>query len=415
MQHPIKFPTHGTAAPDVLAALAAMSENDADWRHGRVPLYVFAADESLSTLGRDAFNLYFTENALGGKRAFPSLRRMEDDVIAMTLDLFNAPPGAVGHMSSGGTESILLAVKACRDHARATRQNPTHRGNLVLPDTAHPAFEKAALLMDLPIRRIQVRPDLRADPAAMEQAIDADTILLVGSVPCFPYGVVDPIPDLSDIAARHNIWLHIDACVGGYFAPFARNLGRPIPSFDFANPAVTSLSADLHKFGFCPKPASTVFFRTPTHAAGCGYDLNVWPNGRFATSTLVGTRPGGAVASAWAVLTHLGRPGYEAIATRLLAMADSYVEGITAIQGMQVFGKPDLSILAFGAPTRDMQAIANFMASRAWIPGLVSHPPGLHLMLSLLHEPARPEYLTDLAAAVAAAPASNNASVAAVY
>jgi glutamate/tyrosine decarboxylase-like PLP-dependent enzyme len=285
----------------------------------------------------------------------------------------------------------------------------------VVPETAHPAFDKAAALMDLPVRRVPVGADLRADPAAMAAAMDADTILLVGSVPCFPYGVVDPIPALSELAVRHGVWLHVDACVGGYFAPFARALGRPVPVFDFANAGVASLSADLHKFGFCPKPASTLFFRDEAGAGAGGFDLDVWPNGRFATGTLVGTRPGGAVASAWAVLRFLGREGYLRIAERLLAMADGYAAGINAIPGMRVFGAPDLSILAFGAGGRDMAVVAAGMARRGWVPGLVRRPPGLHLMLSLLHESARGTYLADLAAATGEAPARRNAEVVASY
>jgi glutamate/tyrosine decarboxylase-like PLP-dependent enzyme len=227
--------------------------------------------------------------------------------------------------------------------------------------------------------------------------------------------VVDPIPALSDLALRKNVWLHVDACVGGYFAPFAKALGRPIPDFDFANPGVLSLSADLHKFGFCPKPASTVFFRTAELHAHQALDLDVWPNGRFVTNTLVGTRPGGGVAAAWAVLTFLGRAGYMQIAERMLAMRDAYVAGIESIPGMQVYGKPDLSILAFGAPAKDADSIAAGMTKRNWVPGMVRTPPGLHLMMSLLHEPAREPYLADLRAAVAEAESARGRQASAVY
>ena len=333
----------------------------------------------------------------------------------MCLDLFHAPAAAAGNMTSGGTESVVMAVKACRDYSRARRGDAAHRGNLVLPETAHPAFDKAALMMDLPVRRIPVRADLRADVAAMAAAMDADTILIVGSVPCFPYGVVDPLPELSELALSRGVWLHVDACVGGYFAPFARDLGRPIPSFDFALAGVASLSADLHKFGFCPKPASTVFYRDAERAAAQTFDLDVWPNGRFATSTLVGTRPGGGVAGAWAVLNFLGREGYCAIAERLLAMRDAYVAGIEGIAGMRVFGAPDLSILSFGAAGRDMNSVAAGMSARGWIPGMVRKPPGLHLMMSLLHEPVRERYVADLGEAVAGATTVQARAVDAVY
>ena len=411
----MKFPETGQPAERIAALMDEMKANDARWREGRVPLYVFGATPGVAEVGRDAFMAFFTENALGAKRAFGSLKRMEEEVIAMALDLFHGPEGSTGNMTSGGTESIVMAVKACRDFNRATRKNPTHRGNLVLPLTAHPAFDKGAQMMDLEIRRVAIAPDLRADPAAMEAAIDADTIMIVGSTPCFPYGVVDPIPALSDLALRKNVWLHIDACVGGYFAPFAKALGRPIPEFDFANPGVMSLSADLHKFGFCPKPASTVFYRDAQKHAAQALDLDVWPNGRFVTNTLVGTRPGGGVAAAWAVLTYLGRAGYMQIAERMLAMRDAYVAGIEAIPGMQMFGQPDLSILAFGAPDKDADSIAAGMAARHWVPGMVRTPPGLHMMMSLLHEPAREDYLRDLAASVGEAEPAKGRVASAVY
>lgn len=412
---PIRFPDTGRSRAEIDTALASMAQGDADWRGGRVPLFVFGATAEVADVGRSAFNTYFTENALGGRRAFPSLRRMEDEVVGMGLDLFHAPPDGTGFMTSGGTESIVMAVKACRDWSRAHRDDRAHRGNLVLPVSAHPAFDKAAVLMDLEIRRVPLARDFRADPATMADALDGDTIMMVGSVPCFPYGVVDQLPALSEVALSRGVWLHVDACVGGYFAPFVRDLGRPIPSFDFALPGVTSLSADLHKFGFTPKPASTVFYRDAGRAAAQGFDLNVWPNGRFATATLVGTRPGGGVAAAWAVMTYLGREGYTAIAERLLSMRDAYVAGIEAIPGMQVFGKPDLSILGFGDPSRDMAAVAAGMGERGWVPGILRDPPGLHMMMSLLHEPARDQYLADLAAAAGAAGQVSAAPIQAEY
>ncbi|KAI9007849.1 pyridoxal-dependent decarboxylase [Hyaloraphidium curvatum] len=391
-----RFPASGLPAAEVASRLQDMKEGDAAWKAGRVPLYVFGAVEGVAEVGQAAFNAYFSENALGGKRAFHSLRRMEDEVVAMALDLFLGPPGAQGNMTSGGTESIVMAVKACRDHSRQKRGDSQFRGNLVLPVTAHPAFDKGAALMDLPVRRVPVGEDLRADVSKMAAAIDADTIMIVGSVPCFPYGVVDPIPALSELAISKDVWLHVDACVGGYLAPFARDLGLPIPDFDFALPGVSSLSADLHKFGMCPKPASTVFYRTPALHAHQLLDLDVWPNGRFATHTLAGTRPGGAVAAAWAVLRYLGREGYVAMARRLIATREAYVKGIEGVPGMRVYGKPDLTIVSFGHPRKSADAIAAGMARRGWVPGMVRQPPGLHLMLSLLHEGAVEEYVRDL-------------------
>ena len=214
------FPEHGRPRADIKQALERMKQGDADWRNGRVPLYVFGATPDVAEIGRAGFMAYFAENALGGHRAFKSLERMEEEVIGMGLDLFHAPPEAVGNMTSGGTESIVTTVKAARDWARAHLDRPGHQGNLVLPVTAHPAFDKAAQLMDLEVRRMPVGPNLRADARAMADAVDSDTILIVGSVPCFPYGVIDPLPDLSELALSRGLWLHVDACVGGYIGAF---------------------------------------------------------------------------------------------------------------------------------------------------------------------------------------------------
>ncbi|MBL8700017.1 MAG: aspartate aminotransferase family protein [Alphaproteobacteria bacterium] len=395
-----RFPTTGRPASDVLASLREMKADDADWRGGRVPLYVFKASDAVDELGKAAFMEFFSENALGARRAFTSLKRMEDEVLGMALDLFHAPDEAVGAMTTGGTESVIQALQACRDWNRARRRDPHHRGNIVLPETAHPAFDKGARLMDIEVRRVPTGPDLRADAARMAAAIDADTIMLVGSAPCFPFGLIDPIAALSDLALARDVWLHVDACVGGYLAPFVRRLGHAIPDFDFALPGVSSLSADLHKFGFCPKPASTVFYRNADKGGHNGFDLDVWPSGRFRTGTIVGTRPGGGVAAAWATLTHLGEAGYVEIARQLMAMMARYRAGIEAIPGLQIHGDPPLTLLAFGADDIDIFAVAEAMAGRGWLPGLTQRPKGIHRMMSMIHAGTLDAYLGDLAACV---------------
>jgi sphinganine-1-phosphate aldolase len=395
-----KFPHAGRPQSEVLAEIRAMKAKDADWQHGRVPLYVFKATDAVTEVGRDAFFEFFTENALGGRRAFPSVKRMEDEVIEMALDLFHAPDGAQGFMTTGGTESIIQAVQTCRNWERTRRGDPVHRGNIVGAESLHPAFNKAAQLMDLSVRRVPVGPDLRADFVAIEEAIDEDTILLVGSAPCFPYGTIDPIMAMGELAQRRNIWLHVDACVGGYLAPFAKQIGRDIPDFDFIVPGVSSISADLHKFGFCPKPASTVFYRTSEKAQVHGFDFNDWPNGRFLTGTLVGTRPAGGVAAAWATFNFLGREGYRQIARDLMAFVDAYKVGVSEIAGLQILGKPDLSIVAYGSDELDIFRVAEVMSEKGWLPGLVQKPKAIHRMMSMLHAPSLPEYLSDLRAAV---------------
>ena len=207
---------------------------------------------------------------------------------------------------------------------------------------------------------------------------------------------------LSGLAAARGIWLHVDACVGGWMAPFAADIGRPIPAFDFALPGVCSLSADLHKFGFCPKPASTIFYRSAALQQRQEFAFDVWPSGRFATQTMVGTRPGGAVAAAWAVMRFLGRAGYRDIARDVLDMRDAYLRDLRAIPGMRVRGAPVLANIAFGCDDIDMAQVATLLGERGWIAGQVRTPPSLHLMLSLHHALARAAYVRDVAASVAA-------------
>ncbi|SDR32889.1 Glutamate or tyrosine decarboxylase [Rhizobiales bacterium GAS191] len=408
MREKIRFEDAGRPRQAVMDELKRQHEGDVDWRGGRAPLYVFSATQEVQALGQAAFNEFFSENALGARRAFPSLMRMEGEVIAMGLDLFHGADAGAGNMTSGGTESIVMAIKAARDFHRKRRGEPLLRGNIVLPLSAHPAFDKGAALMDIEVRRVPLTDDLVADPALMEQACDADTLMLVGSVPCFSYGTIDPIAELAALASRKGIWLHVDACVGGWMAPFARDIGRKIPAFDFGVAGVMSLSADLHKFGFCPKPASTIFYREATLQACQEFVFDSWPSGRFATQTLVGTRPGGAVAAAWAVLRHLGRDGYRQIAAELMAMRDAYLEALLQIPGMQIRGKPALANIAFGCDDVDMGKVATLMGQRGWLPGMVRTPPSLHLMLSLHHAQAREAYVTDVAACIETARGGEN-------
>lgn len=273
--------------------------------------------------------------------------------------------------------------------------------------------------MDLEVRRIPVSGDYIADVAAMEAAVDADTIMLVGSAPCFPFGVFDPIEELADLAKRKSLWLHVDACVGGYIAPFAAALGRPIPRFDLGVDGVASMSADLHKYGYAPKPISTVFYSKPEYAAHHGFEFNEWPNGRFATTTIVGTRAGGAIAGAWALIEHLGQEGYTEIADQLLTGMDHYRSGVGDIPGIRVLGNPMLSIVAVASEDSavDIFRVAEMMQVKNWVPGLLQEPKALHRMMSMLHVASMPDYLSDLGEAVRAARAerSSEAAIKAEY
>jgi glutamate/tyrosine decarboxylase-like PLP-dependent enzyme len=393
------LPERGTPWDALRDPMVELGKGDVDWRHARTAVYVFNAGEDVLRVAKEAYALYQSENALG-PAAFPSLRRMEDEVVSMGLSLLHAPEGACGDMTSGGSESIFLAVKACREQARAAGRDVS-RCEILIPRSAHPAFDKAAGVLGLGIRRVPVGTDLCADVQAMADAISEHTIMLVGSAPCFPYGLVDPIAELGELAQRHHLWLHVDACVGGYFAPFAVMNGVDLPAFDFQVPGVCSISADLHKYGYAAKGASTLFHRTPEQRAGQVFEFDDWPAGGMTTATAAGTRPGGAIAGAWAVMHYLGVEGYREKARLVTDTRERLAREITAHEGFLVHGDPRLGLLAYGSETLDPFAIWGRLAKRGWFTGLVTEPRGIHLMLSPAHADVADDYLADLDEAIA--------------
>ncbi|MFN7055877.1 pyridoxal phosphate-dependent decarboxylase family protein [Hyphomonas sp.] len=395
----MQMPETGRPWPDVQREMIARGAGDVAWRDGKTAVYVFHAGEDIHAVQREAYGLFMAENGLG-PLAFPSLARMEKEVIAMALGLLQAPQGAAGAMTSGGTDSITMAMKAARDFARACGK-PREGQNIVLARSAHLAFDKAAHLMDIEVRRVPLKEDgsYEADPAAMAAAIDDATIMMVGSAPQFPHGIIDPIAALGEVAAAKDVWLHVDACVGGYFAPFARMNGVPVPDFDFAVPAVCSMSADLHKYGYCAKGASTVLFRSEALYKHMPFSMRDWSGAPMKTPTLAGTRPGGAISAAWAVMNVLGIDGYRQKQGLVCATREKIEAGVTAL-GFEVLGNPLLGLLAFRHPDADTLALYSAMRARGWFTSISAEPPSLHLMLSPKHAEVADDYLRDLAAAL---------------
>lgn len=402
------MPKAGADWQDLKQEMIERGANDAKWREGKTAVYVFNAGEEVAAVQKEAYTLYMSENGLG-PLAFPSLKRMEDEVIGMALSLLHGTEDATGSMTSGGTDSINMAVKAARDYARANRDLPG-TPNIVAPYSVHPAFDKASMMMSLELRRIPVGDDLLANVQAMEAACDENTMLLVGSAPCFPYGLMDPIEELGKVATRKNIWLHVDACVGGYIAPFVRMNGADIPPFDFEVEGVSSISADLHKYGFCAKGASTVLFRSEALKAYMIFDCDDWPGGRMVTPTLAGTRPGGAISAAWAVMNFLGIEGYQTKHKLVTDARETIEQGVTQL-GFQILGEPMLGIVAFSHPTEDVFAIYKQMYNRGWFTSLTTAPKALHLMLSPFHTEVTDTYLDDLRASLAAVKAGDTDAV----
>lgn len=393
------MPRNSRDWPELKQEMIERGGGDAKWREGKTAVYVFNAGEDVAQVQKEAYTMYMSENGLG-PLAFPSLKQMEDEVVGMGLSLLYGPEDAAGNITSGGTDSINMAVKAARDYALA---NKIIEGqpNIVAPYSAHPAFDKAAKMMSLDLRRVPCRDDLLADIAAMQAAMDDNTIMLVGSAPSFPYGLIDPISELGDLAEKTNTWLHVDACVGGYIAPFVRMNGTDIPPFDFEIPGVCSMSADLHKYGFCAKGASTVLFRSAELRQHMIFDCDDWPGGRMITPTLAGTRPGGAISAAWAVMNYLGIEGYCAKHKQVTDAREAIENGVSQL-GFNVLGEPKLGIVAFSHPELDVFAIYKQLYKKGWFTSLTTDPKALHLMLSPFHLEVTDIYLADLRDAVEA-------------
>jgi glutamate/tyrosine decarboxylase-like PLP-dependent enzyme len=390
----ITLPKHGMPRDDLLTRMRAMQGGDADWRAGRTFSLVYHAGDDVIEVLKDAARLYFMENALS-PLAFPSLRRMETEVLSIAASLLHGGPEAAGSMTSGGTESILMAVKTARDRARAQRPEIS-LPEMILPVSAHPAFEKAAHYLGVRPVRIPVRDDFRADLEAAHRALTPNTILLVASAPGYPHGVVDPIPELAALAAEREISCHVDACLGGFLLPFLEKLGHPVPPFDFRVPGVTSISADLHKYGFAARGASTILYRDREIRRHQFIAFPDWPGGLYGSPTMAGSRPGGPIAAAWAVFHYLGEEGYLRLARSTLEATRALLSGIRAIPGLQVLGEPDMSVFAFGSEVLDVYALGDAMEARGWHLDRQQMPPALHVMVSPMHLRIVDPFLADL-------------------
>jgi sphinganine-1-phosphate aldolase len=386
------LPLQGTDWPSLKARMVDYATGDVAWREGKTAVYVFNAGPEVEQVQKEAYALFQSENGLG-PAAFPSLKRMEAEVVGFGLEFLHGPEGAAGAITSGGTDSITMALKAARDFARKNK-GVTGLLNIVIPRSAHPAFDKAAAVMEIEVRRIPLI-DYLADPAAMGAAADAATVMIVGSAPNFPYGLIDPIAALSELAVARDLWLHVDACVGGYIAPFVRMNGGAIPPFDFELAGVRSMSADLHKYGYCAKGASTVFFRTEALMKFMIFDFKDWPGGRMVTPTLAGTRPGGAISAAWAVMNFLGIEGYRAKHAQVTDARARIAAGAEAL-GFRVLGRPQLGLLAFTRDDVDCLAVWAKLRERGWFTSVTTEPKSLHLMLSPIHAQVADQYLADL-------------------
>ncbi len=392
------FPRYGQSRESILEALRAAREKDVRWQQGRVFGLVYHISEEIEALLKEAYLLFFAENGLN-PTAFPSLRKFETEVVSMTASLLGGDEQVRGNITGGGTESVLLAVKTARDWARVHRPQ-IHTPEMILPRSAHPAFEKAAHYFGVRPVYVPLRSDFRADVEAMKKAITSQTILLVASAPSYPHGVVDPIPEIAMLAQEHGLLFHVDACVGGFMLPFVRKLGYAVTPFDFQVPGVTSISADLHKFGYAAKPASVLLHRSPELRRYQMFVSTDWPGGIYPSPVIAGSRPGGPIAAAWALLHFLGEEGYLQITARVMETTKYLQAGISALPGLKILGEPEMSVFAVASDSLDVYELGDELSLRGWHLDRQQFPPSLHMTVNYVHTAVREEFLRDLAECV---------------
>jgi len=399
-----RLPAAGLPRAEVLAALeGASAREQRRWQEGFASGAVYHGDPGHIDFLNRVYAAHSQSNPLHAD-LWPATVRLEAEIVAMTAAMLHGD-AAVGTVTSGGTESILLAMKAYRDHARHRRG--ITRPQMVVPQTAHAAFDKAAGYFGIELVRIPVDSAFRADLGAAAAAINRRTIAVVASAPSFPHGIIDPVADLASLAAERGCGVHVDACLGGFVLPWAERLGYEVPPFDFRLPGVTSMSADTHKYGYAAKGTSVVLYRDRALRRFQYFTTADWPGGLYASPTFAGSRPGGLSAACWAAMVSLGEAGYLEATRRLLAAASAIKEGAAAIPGLRVLGDP-LWVIAFASDAADIYRIMEEMSHRGWSLNGLQHPPAMHLAVTLRHTlPGVVErFLGDLRAAAEAAAAA---------
>jgi glutamate/tyrosine decarboxylase-like PLP-dependent enzyme len=368
--------------------------SDAKWAQGKTFGFVYHPGTRYAEVPETYRSAFQYESTLN-PTAFPSLRKFEKEVIGMCRELMHGDARIRGNVTTGGTESIFLALKVARETARE-RLRTCVQAEIILPETIHPAFLKGCDYLSLKPVLVPVTADKKADPVAMQQAITPNTIMLAASAPCFPYGVVDPVKELGRIANRYHLLFHVDACMGGYMLPFLEDLDYDVPGFDFRVSGVTSISLDAHKYGYAPKGCSILLYRNRSLRIKQFFIHTEWPGGIFASTTFMGTKSGGPLAGCWAIMKHLGRQGYRDLAGEVMRTSTRIREGIAAHRDLEILGDPQMSVLAFRSKTGNIFNIGDALQRRGWHLDRLQFPDALHLTVTQLNIGMEEIFLKDL-------------------
>ncbi len=404
-----ELPEKPRTRADLLSEIESLANKEAPrWKDGFLSGAVYNGDQEHVDFMNRVYAATSQVNPLHSD-VWPSATKYEAEIVSMVAGMLGAGPGNTnasretqicGTVSSGGTESILLAMKAYRDRAREERGE--RAPEMVVPSTVHAAFDKAAQYFKIKLRKVPVGPDYVANVKAMRAAINSHTVVMVGSAPCFPWGLIDPIEELAAIAKKKKIGFHVDACLGGFVLPWAKELGAPVPAFDFSVPGVTSMSVDTHKYGYAAKGTSVVLYRGHELRQHQYYTVTDWPGGLYFSPTLAGSRPGGLSAAAWASLLAFGREGYLDATRKILATTEVMKAGVRAIPELELMGEA-LFMVAFRSEHLDVYRVLDELGKRGWNLNGLHRPAAVHLCVTLRHtQPGVAErFVSDLKASVA--------------
>uniref|UniRef100_A0A8C8YWL0 Sphingosine-1-phosphate lyase 1 n=2 Tax=Lemuridae TaxID=9445 RepID=A0A8C8YWL0_PROSS len=389
------LPSQGLSSSAVLEKLKDYSSMDVFWQEGRASGAVYSGEEQLTQLLVKAYGDFAWSNPLHPD-IFPGLRKIEAEIVKMTCSLFNGGPDSCGCVTSGGTESILMACKAYRGLAF---EKGIKTPEIVAPQSAHAAFDKAANYFGMKIVRVPLNKMMEVDVRAMRRAITSNTAMLVCSVPQYPHGVIDPVPEVAKLAVKYKIPLHVDACLGGFLIVFMEKAGYPLEQpFDFRVKGVTSISADTHKYGYAPKGSSVVLYSDKKYRNYQFFVATDWPGGIYASPTVAGSRPGGISAACWAALMYFGENGYVEATKQIIKTARFLKSELENIKGIFVLGNPQVSVIALGSRDFDIYRLYNLMTAKGWSLNQLQFPPSIHFCVTSVHTRKRVaiQFLKDI-------------------
>lgn len=377
------LPTKGLNQTDVMEKIKEYSTlGGVRWEDGKISGAVYSGEEELTKLLVKAYGEFAWTNPLHPD-IFPGLRKMEAEVVRMCCALFHGGPNSCGTMTSGGTESILMACKAYREMAY---DKGIKYPEILVPESAHAAFDKAANYFGLKIVHIPLNKDMQVDVKAMKRAISKNTAMLVCSAPQFPHGSIDPIEEVAELALKYKIPFHVDACLGGFLIVFMEKAGFPLSTrFDFRVNGVTSISADTHKYGYAPKGSSVILYSEEKYRQYQFFVAPDWQGGIYASPTISGSRPGGIIAACWATMMHKGEDGYVDATRRIISTTRFIVSELQKIEGIVIIGKPEVSVIALGSNVFDIYQLSNMLAAREWNLTILQYPSSIHICITLLH------------------------------